>query len=180
MLHLVRRGCIVLLAGPQFLWSYSVSFTLGDFDSDKLWKVRRRTVFGHMIILVESQCFPKFDTSGSKFRLVNTNLASAEVHCPLNFGFSMSHIVFQGIKQVCTIPGGSLPCPAQASLVIPEQATQNRGRISPIQDNPVESSITFLLHSTNQHWCCRQPRELPYSIPQQRCYLSQGWGRKYR
>src|SRR5687767_912581 len=127
--RLVRRGCITLLAGPQFLWFYSVSFTLGYFDSDKLWKVRRRTVFGHMLVLVESQCFPKLDTPRSKLRLVNTNLASAEVHCPLNFGFSMRHIVFQGIKQVGTIIGRSLPDPAQASLVIPEQATQNRGRI---------------------------------------------------
>src|SRR5688572_4849998 len=119
--RLVRRGCITLLAGPQFLWSYSASFTLGYFDSDKLWKVRRRTVFSHMLVLVESQCFPKLDTPGAKFRLVNTNLASAEVHCPLNFGFSISHIFF--------IPGRSLPDPAQASLVIPEQATLNRGRI---------------------------------------------------
>src|SRR5262245_39536947 len=109
-----RRGSIALLAGPQFLWSYSVSFPLGYFDSDKFWKVRGRTVFGHMLVLVESQCFPKFDTPGSKCRLVNTNLAGAEVHCPLNFGFGMSQIVFQGIKQVCTIPGRSLPDPAQA------------------------------------------------------------------
>ena len=129
MRAVVRRGRIALLAGPQFLWSYSVSFPLGYFDSDKLWKVRRRTVLGHMLVLVESQCFPKLDTPGSKLRLVNTNLASAEVHRPLNFRFSVSHIVFQGIKQVCTIIGRSLPCPAQASLVIPEQATQNRGRI---------------------------------------------------
>src|SRR5262245_45502572 len=91
---LVLRGCIALLAGPQFLWSHSVSFTLGYFDSDKLWKVRRRTVFGHMLVLVESQCFPKLDTPGSKFRLVNTNLAGAEIHRPLNLGFSISHIVF--------------------------------------------------------------------------------------
>src|SRR5688572_2221850 len=82
-----------------------------------------------MLVLVESQCFAKFDTPGSKRGLVDANLAGAEVHRPLNFGFSMSHIVFQGIKQVCAIPRRSLPDPAQASLVIPEQATQNRGRI---------------------------------------------------
>src|SRR5262245_13164124 len=82
-----------------------------------------------MLVLIEPQCFSKFDTPGSKFRLVNTNLASAEIHRPLNFGLGISHIVFRGIKQACTIIGRNLPCPAQASLVIPEQATQNRGRI---------------------------------------------------
>jgi hypothetical protein len=54
-----------------------------------------------MLVLVESQCFAKFDTPGSKRGLVDANLASAEVHRPLNFGLSIRHAFFQGIKQGC-------------------------------------------------------------------------------
>src|SRR5688572_5737763 len=82
-----------------------------------------------MLVLVESQCFAKFDAPGSKRGLVDANLASAEVHRPLDFGLSIRHAFFEGIKQGCAIAGGSLPDPAQASLLIPEQATQNRGRV---------------------------------------------------
>ena len=41
--------CSGWLSGPR---SY-LSFTLGYFDSDELWKVRRRAVFGDNLVLVE-------------------------------------------------------------------------------------------------------------------------------
>jgi hypothetical protein len=52
-------------------------------------------------------------------------------------------MAFQGIKQVGTITGRSLPDPAQASLVIPEQATENRGRILLPRRDPALKLLVF-------------------------------------
>jgi hypothetical protein len=74
-----------------------------------------------MFVLVEAQPFSKSDTPGSEFWLMKTNLAGGEIHRPLNDRFWIFHILFQSIQQVFAVVGWNLPCPTQASLVIPEQ-----------------------------------------------------------
>lgn len=147
----------------------NAAWLLKPFGRIKLRKVIRRTVFGHTLVLVEPQCFPKLDASGSKVRLVNTNLAGAEVHCPLNFRFSISHILLQGIKQVCAITGRSLPHPAQARLVIPEQAKQNRGRIV-LPPSPSRRQVACLLRvglptASQPIWCGLPRHDASYPQP---------------
>src|SRR5690349_8899660 len=69
-----------------------LSRTLGYFDSDELRQVRGRAVLPHGVVLVEPHRLAELDTAGSELRLVNPDLAGAEVHGPLDFGLGRGHL----------------------------------------------------------------------------------------
>jgi hypothetical protein len=64
----------------------------------------------------------EFDAAGAKLRFVKSDLAGAEVHGPLAFGFGFGHALFEGVKELCAIVARSLAEPVEARRVAKEEA----------------------------------------------------------